>query len=79
MLAFNGQVLCLVQFLRVTSKPFVGSIVVELVQEELHLAGSDAQAQMVAGDCFQRVGFVENDGVIIGQECSRRCVNSPSR
>ena len=46
----------------------VGPLVVEPPQGELDLPVGDRQPQVIAGDGFQRVGFVENHHVVLGQQ-----------
>ena len=46
---------------------FVRAVVEEFIERELDLARGDPEAQVVAGDRFERVGLVEDDGVVVGQ------------
>ena len=47
---------------------FVRAVVVELIQRVFDLAGGHAQPEVVAGHGLQRVGLVEHDGVVFGQD-----------
>ena len=51
---------------------FVRAVVVELVERVLDLAARDVDAQVVAGDGFDRVGFVEDHHVVVGQDADAR-------
>ena len=44
------------------------AVVVELVEHVLDLAAGDVDAQVVAGDGFDRVRFVEDHDVVVGQD-----------
>jgi hypothetical protein len=47
---------------------FVRAIVVQLVEHVFDLARRDMHAQVVAGNGFEIVGFVEDDDVVVGQD-----------
>ena len=51
-----------------TSRPLLRAVVVELVEHVLDLAAGDVDAQVVAGDGFDRVGLVEDHDVVVGQD-----------
>ena len=57
----------------------VGAVVVELAERVLDLAAGDAQAQVVAGDGFDRVGFVEDHHVVVGQDAGALRAAGPGR
>ena len=46
----------------------MGAVVVKFVENVLYLAAGDVDAEVIAGDTFHGVGFVENDDVIIWQD-----------
>jgi len=43
-------------------------IVVEFIKQEVDLSFADGQTQVICGDGFDGVCFVEDDGLIIGQD-----------
>ena len=46
----------------------VRAVVVQLVEQIIDLRRRDAQAQVIAGDVLQRMGLVEHDDIVIGQD-----------
>ena len=62
-------VLGLSQFV-VDKQPFVGAIVVELVERVIDCARRNAQTQMIAGNRFNGVGLIQHGYVVVGQNAS---------
>lgn len=46
----------------------LGLVVVEFVEQEFDLSFADGQSEVICGDGFDGVCFVEDDGLIIGQD-----------
>ena len=44
-------------------QPAVRAVVVELAEQKFDLPAGNAQPQVIAGDGFERVGFVEDRGL----------------
>ena len=71
-IAFDDQLLSLGEaaFLALLAdeQPFVCPVVVKPAEDVVDLARGDGEAEVVAGNCLQRVGFVEDDRVVIRQD-----------
>ena len=52
----------------VDEQALVRAVVVQLVEHVLDLAAGDVDAEVIAGDGFDRVGFVEDHDVVVGQD-----------
>ena len=66
------DLLLLLQQAVMNEQTFVRAVVVELIEHVLDLAAGDVDAEVIAGDGFDRVGFVENHDVVIGQDADAR-------
>ena len=53
-------------------QPFLGSIVVELVQRVVDLSAGNANSQMISCYRLNGVSFIENHNVVIGQDAHSR-------
>ena len=54
----------------IDQQALVRAAVVQLAQHPLDLARTDADPQMIAGDRFDRVRFVQDDGIVLGQQAA---------
>src|SRR5690606_34294697 len=49
-------------------QPFVRSRIVQAIERIIELAAGNLQTDVTGGGVFQRMGFVENDDVVVGKD-----------
>ena len=66
---FHGQFLCIDKVVT-EQDAALHLIVVEFVEQVFDLSFTDGQAEVIGGDGFDGVGFIEDDGFVIGQDAA---------
>ncbi len=66
---FHGEFLCIDEVVT-EQDAALHLIVVEFVEQVFDLSFTDGQSEVICGDGFDGVGFVEDDGFVIGQDAA---------
>ena len=63
----------------VNQQTLLRSVVVKPIKQVVELAAGQANAKMITGDRFDRVAFVQDDRVVVGQQCHALPCEAPCR